>query len=108
MNSINSIFSFNGLALRAGALFVVVFLTQHSPVLARAQDDAVFARLQSYKAQLTANENQVWKDVETLRWQMRDIKDQTDLANMQKRIDSKLRDLDRIQLDLNDVSQRLL
>jgi len=108
MKSTNSILNFNGLALRAGALFVVVFLTQHSPVLARAQDDAVFARLQSYKAQLTLNENQIWKDVELLRWQMRDLKDQTDVANMQKRIDDKLRDIDRIHFDLNDISQRLL
>ena len=108
MRTRNPIFTFNGLALRTGILFVVVFLTQHSPVLARAQDDAVFARLQSYKAQLVTNENQIWKDVESLRWQMRDLKDQIDIANTQKRIDAKLRDIDRIHFDLNDVSQRLL
>jgi hypothetical protein len=108
MKTKNPIFNFNGLALRAGVLFVVVFLTQHSPVLARAQDDAVFARLQSYRAQLVSNENQIWKDVEMLRWQMREQKDQTDIANTQKRIDEKLRDIDRIHIDLNDISQRLM
>jgi hypothetical protein len=108
MKTRNSIFTFNGLALRTGVLFVVVFLTQHSPVLARAQDDAVFARLQSYKAQLVISETQILKDVDMLRWQMRDLKDQIDIANTQKRIDEKLRDLDRIHIDLNDVSQRLL
>ena len=106
MKSNNSIF--NGLTLKAGALLVVVFLTQQLPVLARAQDDAVFARLQAYKAQLSSTENQIWKDVETLRWQMRDIKDQTDLANIQRRLDNKLRDLDRVRLDLNDLNQRLM
>jgi hypothetical protein len=108
MKTRNPIFTFNGLALRTGALFVVVFLTQHSPVLARAQDDAVFARLQSYKAQLVISESQIWKDVEMLRWQMRDQKDQIDIANTQKRIDEKLRDIDRIHIDLADISQRLL
>jgi hypothetical protein len=108
MKSKNSIFVFNGLALRAGAFVVTVFLSQHSPVLARAQDDAVFARLQSYKTQLVTLESQIWKDVEMLRWQMRDLKDQTDLADMQRKIQDKLRDLDRIQIDLNDVSQRLM
>jgi hypothetical protein len=43
-----------------------------------------------------------------LRWQMRDQKDQIDIANTQKRIDEKLRDIDRIHIDLADISQRLL
>lgn len=106
MNSKNSIF--NGSTLKAGALLVVMFLTQQLPVSARAQDDAVFARLSAYKAQLAASENQIWKDVDSLRWQMRDVKDQTDLANIQRRLDNKLKDLDRIRLDLNDINQRLM
>jgi hypothetical protein len=108
MNAKNSIFSANGLALRTGALLVMLSITQQLPVLARAQDDAVFARLQAYKAQLSWSENQTWKDVDTLRWQMRDIKDQTDLAIMQKRLDNKMRDLDRIRMDLADINQRLM
>lgn len=108
MKSRNPIFTFSGLALRAGALLIVVFVSQQSPVLARAQDDAVFARLQVYKAQLITSEAQIWKDVDALRWQMRDLKDQTDLANMQRRIEGKLRDLDRIHIDLDDLNSRMM
>jgi len=80
-----------------------------SPVLASPTllDDGMYARLQATKQQLQSSEQKLWRDIENLRFQIQNAKDQYDVVIIQRRLDDKYRDLDQVEFNLRDVSQLL-
>lgn len=104
MKSIN----FKNSLLWTGAILMITAATQ-SPVLASPTtlDDALYARLQATKQQLQTSEQKLWHDIENLRFQINNAKDQYDVVLIQRKLDDKFRDLDQVQFNLRDVSQLL-
>jgi hypothetical protein len=94
--------------LWTGAILIILGATQ-SPVLASPppMDDALYARLQTTKQQLQSSEQKLWRDIENLRFQIHNAKDQYDVVILQRKLDDKYRDLDQVEYSLRDVSQLL-